>query len=154
MSVCCKTIIMIGGERLNGSWSTNLWTTLCVGGVIYLCFVDKDLLLLLLLLWWWWWWWCVCVCVWGGGGGGGVILVSLRPSVSPSVRPSRIPCPLCSVCSSGWIHFIVIHRIMQLKNVCCVWSVRQNQKSWNFRIFFKFVTLTLSSFHLGSDVNH
>ena len=29
----------------------------------------------------------------------GVILVSLRPSV----RPSRIPCPLCSIYSSGWI---------------------------------------------------
>ena len=27
-------------------------------------------------------------------------------SVRPSVRPSRIPCPLCSFYSSGWIHFI------------------------------------------------
>ena len=33
----------------------------------------------------------------------GGILVSLRPSV----RPSRIQCPLCSAYSSGWIHFRV-----------------------------------------------
>ena len=25
------------------------------------------------------------------------------PSVCPSVRPSRMPCPLCNICSSGWI---------------------------------------------------
>ena len=31
---------------------------------------------------------------------------SVRPSVCPSVRPSRIPCPLCSAFSSGWIHFM------------------------------------------------
>ena len=35
----------------------------------------------------------------------GGILVSLRPSVRPFVRPSRIPCPLCSAFSSRWIHF-------------------------------------------------
>ena len=35
---------------------------------------------------------------WGG------ILVSL----CPSVRPSRIPCPLCSAYSFGWIHLISI----------------------------------------------
>ena len=37
----------------------------------------------------------------------GGILVSLRPSVCPSVRPSvrlsRLPCPLCTIYSSGWI---------------------------------------------------
>ena len=33
----------------------------------------------------------------------GGILVSLRPSVCPSVRPSRMPCPLCNIYSSGWI---------------------------------------------------
>ena len=32
----------------------------------------------------------------------------------PSVRPSRIPCPLCSAYSSGWIHLILIHLIKQL----------------------------------------
>ena len=42
---------------------------------------------------------------WGG------ILVSLRPSVRlsvcPSVRPSRMPCPLCIIYSYGWILFIL-----------------------------------------------
>ena len=33
----------------------------------------------------------------------GGILVSLRPSVRPSVRLSRLPCPLCNIYSSGWI---------------------------------------------------
>ena len=50
----------------------------------------------------------------------GGILFSLRPSV----RPSRIPCLLCST------------------------------YSWIFGNFLKFVTLTLSFFDLGSDVNH
>ena len=44
------------------------------------------------------------------------ILVSLRPSV----RPSRIPCSLCSTYSSGWIHFILIHLIKRLQKVCRV----------------------------------
>ena len=35
-------------------------------------------------------------------------------SVRLSVRPSCIPCPLCSAYSSGWIHFIFIHLIKQL----------------------------------------
>ena len=43
-------------------------------------------------------------------------------SVHPSKRPSRIPCPLCSSCSSGWIHFIFIHLIKQLHKVCCMQS--------------------------------
>ena len=33
----------------------------------------------------------------------GGILVSLRSSVRPSVRLSRLPCPLCNIYSSGWI---------------------------------------------------
>ena len=33
----------------------------------------------------------------------GGILVSLHPSVRPSVRLSRLPCPLCNIYSSGWI---------------------------------------------------
>ena len=37
-----------------------------------------------------------------------------------SVRPSRIPCPLCSAYSFGWIHFIFIHLIKQLQKVCRV----------------------------------
>ena len=36
----------------------------------------------------------------------GGILVSLRPSVRPSVRLSRLPCPLCNIYSSGWIFSI------------------------------------------------
>ena len=74
---------------------------------------------------------------WGG------ILVSLRPSVCPSVRPasaprpSRIPCPLCSFYSSGWIHFIFMHLIKQLQKVCRVQSFLQNSKIWNFGNFKK-----------------
>ena len=45
---------------------------------------------------------------------------SVRPSVRLSVRPSRIPRPLCSAYSSGWIHFIFIHLIKQLQKVCRV----------------------------------
>ena len=44
---------------------------------------------------------------------------SVRPSVCPSARPSRIPCPLCSAYSSGGIHFIFTHPIKQLQ-MCCV----------------------------------
>ena len=88
------------------------------------------------------------------------ILVSLRPSVCPSVRPasiphpSRIPCPLCSFYISGWIHFIFIHLIKQLQKVCRVQSFLQNFKIWSFGNFLRFVTLTLCCFDLGSDVNH
>ena len=84
---------------------------------------------------------------WGGYTG-------FTLSVRPSVRPSRIPCPLCSTCSFGWIHFIFTHLIKQLQKVCRVWSFLQNFKICIFGNFFKFVTLTLSCFHLGSDVNH
>ena len=37
----------------------------------------------------------------------GGILVSLRPSVRLSVRPSRIPCPLCSAYRSGSYLYIL-----------------------------------------------
>ena len=47
------------------------------------------------------------------------ILVSLRPSLCPS----RIPCPLFSTYSSGWIHFIFLPLIKQLQKVCSVKSV-------------------------------
>ena len=97
---------------------------------------------------------CVCVCVCGGGGGGGGGYIGFTPSVRLSVRPSRIPCPLCSFYSSGWIHFIFIHLIKQLQKVCRLQSFLQNFKIRNFGYFFKFVTLTLCFFDLGSDVNH
>ena len=58
---------------------------------------------------------------------------SIRPSVP---RPSRIPCPLCSFYSSGWIHFIFIHLIKQLQKVCRVQSFLQNLKIWSFGSFF------------------
>ena len=35
-----------------------------------------------------------------------------------SVRPSLIPCPLCSTYSFGWIHLIFIHLIKQLQKMC------------------------------------
>ena len=44
----------------------------------------------------------------------------VRLSVRPSVHPSRIPCLLCSAYSFGWIHFIFIHLIKQLKKGCCI----------------------------------
>ena len=75
-------------------------------------------------------------------------------SVRLSARPSRIPCPLCSTYSSGWIHFIFIHLIKQLQKVCRISSFLQNVKIWIFGNFLKFVTLTLSCFDLGSDVKH
>ena len=66
--------------------------------------------------------------------GGVYWFHSVRPSVP---RPSRIPCPLCSFYSSGWIHFIFIHLIKELQKVCRVQSFLQNFKIWNF---LKFVT--------------
>ena len=77
-------------------------------------------------------------------GGGGAILVSLRPSVP--VRPSRIPCPLCSAYSSGWIQFILIHIIYQFNRVCRVEICFQHFKIWIFGNFFKSVPLTLFCF--------
>ena len=38
----------------------------------------------------------------------GGILVSPRPSVRPSVRLSRLPCPLCNIYSSRWILSILL----------------------------------------------
>ena len=80
---------------------------------------------------------------------------SVRPSVRPASvqRPSRIPCPLCSFYSSGWILFIFIHLIKQLQNVCPVQSFLQNCKIWSFGNFLKILTLTLCCFNLGFDVN-
>ena len=45
---------------------------------------------------------------------------SVHPSVCPSVRPSRIPCALCSAYSFGRIHFIFIHLTKQFQKVCRV----------------------------------
>ena len=45
---------------------------------------------------------------------------SVHPSVRPSVRQSVLP--LCCAYSPGWIHFISIHLIKQLQQVCHVYS--------------------------------
>ena len=68
---------------------------------------------------------------------------SIRPSFRLSVHLSRILCPLCRTYCSGLIHFIFI-----LQKVCRVWSFLQNIGN-----FLKFVTLTLSCFDLGFDMN-
>ena len=44
----------------------------------------------------------------------GGILVSLRPSV----RPSRVPCPLCNIYSSGWILSILATNDHYHERVC------------------------------------
>ena len=59
----------------------------------------------------------------------------VRTSVRPSVRPSRIPCPLCSAYRSGWIHFLFIHLIKLLQKVCCVLSFCKNSKFQFLAIF-------------------
>ena len=48
----------------------------------------------------------------------GGILVSLRPPVCPSVHPSRLPCPLCNIYSSGWILSILATNDHYDKRVC------------------------------------
>ena len=73
----------------------------------------------------------------------GGILVSLRPSV----RLFRIPCPLCNVYSSGWIHFIFLHLIKQLQKVCVACKVPcKNLKFWQI---FKICNFDLVPFWLG-----
>ena len=60
--------------------------------------------------------------------GDGLLIFHLLASLScrgvywfhsfcPSVRPS-VPHPLCSTCSSSWIHFIFTYLIKQLQKVC------------------------------------
>ena len=72
------------------------------------------------------------------------------PSVCPSVRPSRIQCPLCSAYSSGWIHFIFIHLVKQLQKegVLCVQFFAKLQ-NLNFWQFFKICDFDFVLFWLG-----
>ena len=49
----------------------------------------------------------------------GGILVSLRPSVRPSVRLSRLLCPLCNIYSSEWILSILATNDHYHERVCC-----------------------------------
>ena len=74
---------------------------------------------------------------------------SIHLSVSPSVRPSHIPCQLCSTYSSGWIHFMFIHLIKQLQKVCCMDSFLQNFKIWIFGNFFLISNFDFVLFWLG-----
>ena len=48
----------------------------------------------------------------------GGLLVSLRPSVHLSVRPSRMPCPLCIIYSYGWILFMLGTKDHYHERVC------------------------------------
>ena len=44
--------------------------------------------------------------------------IGFTPFVRPSISPSRIPFPLYSAYSSGWIHVISMHLIKQHQKVC------------------------------------
>ena len=49
---------------------------------------------------------------------------SVRPSVWPSVRLSRLPCPLCNIYSSGWILSILAANDHYHERVCRTqWSL-------------------------------
>ena len=80
-----------------------------------------------------------------------IILVLPFPSVPLSIRPSvhlwTESCPLCIFNNTCWIHFILTHLIKLLKKVCYITETK------TFGKFFKFVTLTLSCFDLGSKMN-
>ena len=88
---------------------------------------------------------------WKGG-----ILVSPCPSVHPSVRPS--------VCEQNRVRFVsstilvgsISYSHISSSNfrwcVACKFCFKIKKKKWNFGKLFKFVTLTLSSFDLGSNM--
>ena len=78
--------------------------------------------------------------------GGVYWFHSVRPSIP---HPSRVPCPLCSFYSSGWIHFIFMHLIKQLQKVCRMQSFLQNFKIWNFGSFLKICYFDFVLFWLG-----
>ena len=81
------------------------------------------------------------------GGYTGITL-----SVCPSVHLWTESCPLCIFNNTHQIHFIFAHPIKQFQKVGRVYLPFRNSKIWNFGEFFKFVTLTLSSFDLGSNM--
>ena len=74
--------------------------------------------------------------------------IGFTPSVCPSVRPSRIPCLLCSTYSSGWIRFIFMHLIRQLKKVCRVYISCKISKL-QFLVIFKICNFDFVFFWLG-----
>ena len=60
--------------------------------------------------------------------------IDFTPSVRPSVRPPRIPCPRCSAYCFGWIHFIFIRRYQATSDVSRVIFLKI-VKIWIFGIF-------------------
>ena len=63
----------------------------------------------------------------------GGILVSLRPSVRPSVRLSRLPCPLCNIYSSKWFLSILATNDHYHERVC------HTQGPLTLTLFFKVI---------------
>ena len=70
------------------------------------------------------------------------VLVSLRPSVRPSVCPSRVRCPLCIAYSSDWIFFIFKHLIKQLQK-CVACNVSFKISQFEFLAIFQNLELWL-----------
>ena len=80
----------------------------------------------------------------------GGILVSLHPSVCLSVRLTSHVCSVAPTVLVGSISYLCILSSNFRKCVTCKVSC----KIWTFGNFLKFITLTLSCFDLGSDMNH
>ena len=125
MALNCKLVLRRSGSNFKSIRVSVPTQTLCAGKILY--YHDYS----------------PCATKLLGG-----ILLSLHPSVCPSIRPASCMCLLCSTYSSGWLHFIFIHLIKQLQEVCCVWSFLQNFKIWIFGNFleifsFDFVLLWL-----------
>ena len=60
-------------------------------------------------------------CVGGVGWWGWRVYISFILPGRLSVRPSRIPCPLCNSYRSGWILSISGTNYHLHKRVCCTW---------------------------------
>ena len=66
-------------------------------------------------------------------GGGVYWLHFVRPSVRPSVRLSRLPCPLCNIYSSGWNLSILATNDHYQERVCLT------QWPWTLTYIFKVI---------------
>ena len=89
----------------------------------------------------------------GGGGGGGGILVSLRPPVCTYVRPTSRVRSVAPTVLVGSISYLYILSSNFRRCVACKVSCKISKfEFWGNAL--KYVTLTLSCFDLGSDVNH
>ena len=81
--------------------------------------------------------------------------IGFTQSVRLSVSLSRIPCPLCSTYSFGWIHFIFIHLMKQLQKVSCVYSFLKKFQNVNIWQIFVICNVDFVLFWLGIWVgNH